>query len=174
MDPNRSVFLDETGATTAMVRRYGRCARGERLVDAAPAGHWKTTTFVAGLRCTGIIAPLVLDGPMTGEWFRAYVEQMLAPALQPGDVVVLDNLPAHKAGGVESAIRTAGASLLYLPPYSPDLNPIEQLFAKLKALLRKAAARTKDALWTTLGSLLDAFTPDECANYLANSGYDLV
>jgi len=174
MDPERFVVLDETGATTAMTRRSGWGVRGERLGDAAPAGHWKTTTFVAGLRCSGIIAPLVLDGPMTGEWFRAYVEQMLAPALQPGDVVVLDNLPAHKAGGVESAVRAVGASLLYLPPYSPDLNPIEQVFAKLKALLRKAAARTKDALWTTIGSLLDAFTPEECVNYLANCGYDLV
>jgi transposase len=173
MDPTRFVFLDETGATTAMTRLSGWGVRGKRLVDAAPAGHWKTTTFVAGLRSTGIIAPCVLDGPMTGEWFKAYVEQMLAPALQPGDVVVLDNLPAHKAGGVETAIRTVGASLLYLPSYSPDLNPIEQAFAKLKALLRKAAARTKDALWATIGSLLDEFTPDECANYLANCGYDL-
>jgi transposase len=180
MDPERFVFLDETGATTAMTRRYGWGARGERLVDAAPAGHWKTTTLVAGLRSTGIIAPLVLDGPMTGEWFRAYVEQMLAPALQPGDVVVLDNLPAHKAGGVETAIRRTGASLLYLPAYSPDLNAlgldprVEQVFAKLKALLRKAAARTKDTLWATIGTLLGAFTPDECVNYLANCGYDLV
>ena len=168
MVPSRFVCLDAPGATTGMPRRYGWTVRGERLVDAAPAGHWKTTTFVAGLRSTGIIAPLVLDGPMTGEWFRAYVEQMLAPALQPEDVVVLDNLPAHKVGGVETAIRAAGASLLYLPSYSPDLNPIEQLFAKLKGLLRKAAARTRDALWATLGELLDAFTPNECANYLAN------
>jgi transposase len=174
MDPTRFVFLDETGATTAMTRRHGWGVRGERLVDAAPAGHWKTTTFVAGLRSTGIIAPLVLDRPMTGEWFRAYVDQMLAPSLQPGDVVVLDNLPAHKAAGVETAIRRVGASLLYLPSYSPDLNPIEQVFAKLKGLLRKVAARTKDALWTAIGSLLDAFTPEECANYLANCGYDLV
>ncbi len=174
MDSEHFVFLDETGATTAMTRRYGWGPRGERLVDAAPAGHWKTTTFVAGLRSTGIVAPLVLDGPMKGEWFRAYVEQMLAPALQPGFVVVLDNLPAHKVGGVETAIRQAGASLLYLPPYSPDLNPIEQVFAKLKALLRKAAVRTKNALWATIGTLLDAFTPDECVNYLASCGYDLV
>ena len=157
MDPGRFVFLDETGASTNMIRRYGRCPRGERLVDAAPWGHWKVTTFVAGLRETGIIAPLVLDGPMTGEVFRAYVEQMLAPALSPGDVVVLDNLAAHKVAGVREAIQAAGASLLYLPPYSPDLNPIEQLFAKLKALLRKAAARTKEALWATIGELLDAF-----------------
>jgi len=125
MDPTRFVFLDETGATTAMTRRYGWGVRGERLVDAAPAGHWKTTTFVAGLRSTGIIAPLVLDRPMTGEWFRAYVDQMLAPSLQPGDVVVLDNLPAHKAAGVETAIRRVGASLLYLPSYSPELSRIE-------------------------------------------------
>jgi transposase len=174
MDTTCFVFLDETGTTTALTRLYGWGPRGERLVDAAPAGHWKTTTFVAGLRSTGLVAPCVLDGPMTGESFRAYVEQMLAPALAPGDVVVLDNLPAHKVSGVAAAIGQAGASLLYLPPYSPDLNPIEQLFAKLKALLREAAARTKEALWSAIGSLLDRFTPDECANYLVNCGYDLV
>jgi transposase len=174
MDAERFVFLDETGATTAMTRLRGWGPRGERLVDAAPYGHWKTTTFVAGLRLDGVIAPCVLDGAMTGEVFRAYVEQMLAPSLRPGDVVVMDNLPAHKVAGVHQAIRAVGASLLYLPSYSPDLNPIEQLFAKLKALLRKAAARTKDALWTTIGTLLDAFTPAECRNYLVNAGYDLV
>ena len=173
MDPTRFVFLDETGASTNMVRRYGRCARGERLVDATPWGHWKTTTFVAGLRAGGIIAPLVLDGPMTGAWFRAYVEQMLAPALSPGDVVVMDNLAAHKVAGVREAIQAVGASVLYLPPYSPDLNPIEQLFAKLKAMLRSAAARTKDALWTTIGQALDAFPQAECQNYLAHCGYEL-
>lgn len=171
MDPASFVFLDETGATTNMVRRYGWGRRGERLVDAAPYGHWRTTTFVAGLRSTGIIAPLVLDGPMTGETFRAYVEQFLAPALARGDVVVMDNLPAHKVAGVREAIAAVGASILYLPPYSPDLNPIEQMFAKLKALLRKAAARTREALWTTIGHLLEAFTPAECQNYLENSGY---
>ena len=174
MDAERFVFLDETGATTAMMRLRGWGPRGERLVDAAPYGHWKTTTFVAGLRLDGVIAPCVLDGAMTGEVFRAYVEQMLAPSLRPGDVVVMDNLPAHKVAGVHQAIRAVGASLLYLPSYSPDLNPIEQLFAKLKALLRKAAARTKDALWTTIGTLLDAFTPAECRNYLVNAGYDFV
>jgi transposase len=171
MDPASFVFLDETGATTKMVRRYGWGPKGERLVDAAPHGHWCTTTFVAGLRSTGLIAPLVLAGPMTGEAFRAYVEQILAPSLLPGDVVVMDNLPAHKAAGVAEAIAAAGAYILYLPPYSPDLNPIEQLFAKLKALLRKAAARTRDALWDTIGRLLDAFSPVECRNYLENSGY---
>jgi len=174
MDGRRFVFLDETAATTAMTRLYGWGQRGERLVDAAPWGHWKTSTFIAGLRSDGVIAPCVLDGAMTGELFRAYVEQVLAPALTPGDVVVMDNLPVHKVAGVETAIRTAGASLLYLPSYSPDLNPIEQLFAKLKALLRKAAARTKDALWTMIGALLDQFTPDECANYFKNSGYGSV
>ncbi len=162
------------GASTAMTRLSGWGPKGERLVDAAPAGHWKTTTFVAGLRRDGVIAPYVLDGPMTGEVFRAYVEQMLAPALLPGDVVVMDNLPAHKVAGIKEAIRAAGASILYLPAYSPDLNPIEQLFAKLKALLRKAAARTQDALWDTIGSVLDAFTPAECQNYITNAGYEFV
>jgi transposase len=171
MDPAAFVFLDETGATTNMVRRYGWGPKGERLVDAAPHGHWRTTTFVAGLRATGIIAPLVLDGPMTGDTFRAYAEQFLAPALSPGDVVVMDNLAAHKVAGVREAIAAGGASILYLPPYSPDLNPIEQMFAKLKALLRKAAARTREALWATIGNLLGAFSPAECRNYLQNSGY---
>jgi len=171
MDPARFVFLDETGAATNMARRYGRSPSDERLVAAVPHGHWRTTTFVAGLRQTGIVAPLVLDGPMTGAAFCAYVEQFLAPSLAPGDVVVLDNLAAHKVDGVRQAITAAGASLLYLPPYSPDLNPIEQLFAKLKALLRKAAARTKEALWTTIGHLLDQCPPTECLNYLSHCGY---
>lgn len=171
MDPHAFVFLDETGATTNMARRYGWGPRGERLVDTAPHGHWKTTTFLAGLCSTGIIAPLVLDGPMTGEAFLAYVRQFLAPQLSLGDVVVMDNLAAHKVAGVSEAIAAVGASILYLPPYSPDLNPIEQAFAKLKALLRKAQARTREALWATIGNLLDAFTPAECCNYLENSGY---
>ncbi len=155
-----------------MARLRGRAPRGERLRAGIPHGHWKTTTFVAGLRASGIIAPLVLDGPMTGEWFRAYVEQMLAPALSPGDVVVLDNLAAHKVAGVREAIRAVGASVLYLPPYSPDLNPIEQLFAKLKAMLRSAAARTMDGLWNTIGHALEAFPEAECRNYLAHCGYE--
>jgi transposase len=171
MDPASFVFLDETGAATNMARRYGWGPRCERLVDAVPHAHWRTTTFVAGLRSTGLVAPLVLDGPMTGEAFRAYVAQFLAPALAKGDVVVMDNLSAHKVAGIEAAIRARGASLLYLPPYSPDLNPIEQAFAKLKALLRKAAARTQETLRATVGHLLDRFGPDECLNYLAHSGY---
>jgi transposase len=159
------------GATTNMVRRYGWGPRSARLVDAAPHGHWKTTTFVAGLRSTGFVAPLVLDGPMTGEAFRAYVAQFLVPTLKPGDVVVMDNLAAHKVAGVREAIRAARAHVMLLPAYSPDLNPIEQAFAKLKAGLRKAAARTREALWDTIGRLLDTFNPAECRNYLANSGY---
>jgi transposase len=171
MDPARFVFLDETGTATNMARRYGRSALGARLVAAVPHGHWRTTTFVAGLRQTGLIAPLVLDGPMTGAAFRAYVEQFLAPALAPGDVVVLDNLAAHRVDGVRRTLAAAGASILYLPPYSPDLNPLEQLFAKLKALLRKAAARTKHELWSTIGGLLATIPPDECAHYLYHCGY---
>ena len=162
------------GATTAMARLYGWGAKGQRLVDAAPAGHWKTTTFVAGLRASGIIAPFVLDGPMTGAAFRTYVEQVLAPELEPGDAVVMDNLSIHKVAGVQEAIRAAGASVLDLPSYSPDFNPIEQLFAKFKALLRKAAARTQAALWETIGTLLDDFVPAECRHYIANSGYEFV
>jgi transposase len=171
MDPARFVFLDETGTATNMTRRYGRSLSGTRLVAAVPHGHWHTTTFVAGLRQSGIIAPLVLDGAMTGTAFRAYVEQFLAPALEPGDVVVLDNLAAHKVAGVREAIARAGSSILYLPPYSPDLNPIEQLFAKLKALLRNAAARRRDELWSTIGRLLNACPPVECQHYLSHCGY---
>jgi transposase len=173
MDAASFVFLDETGASTNMVRRSGWAPKGERLVDAAPHGYWRTTTFVAGLRASGIIAPFVLDGPMTSEAFRAYVEQGLVPELEPGDAVVMDNLRPHKVAGVQEAIRAAGASVLYLPSYSPDFNPIEQLFAKLKELLRKAAARTKEALWDAIGRHLDDFTPEECRNYLAHCGYEL-
>jgi transposase len=166
MDPERFVFLDEDGAATNMIRRYYRGPRRERLVDAAPHGHWHTTTFIAGLRSTGLVAPLALDGPMTGEAFLAYIGQFLALTLTKGDVVVRDNLAAHKVAGVREAIRATGASPLCLTPYSPDLNPIEQAFAKLKALLRKAATRTREALKTTIGRLIST----ECRNYLANSG----
>jgi transposase len=171
LDPKRLVFLDETGAATDMIRRYGRSPRGARVIDKAPHGHWKTTTFVAGLRSDRIVAPMVVDCPMNGVIFRAWVEQQLVRDLEPGDVVVMDNLAAHKVAGVAEAIESAGAELLYLPPYSPDLNPIEQVFAKLKSLLRKAAQRTIEDLWREIGELLDRFPPAECANYLANSGY---
>jgi transposase len=165
------VFIDETWATTAMARRYGRARRGVRVVAAVPHGHWKTTTFLAALRHDGMSAPCVFDGAINGARFLAYVEQALVPTLRPGDMVVLDNLSAHKVKGVRAALEAAGAELLYLPPYSPDLNPIEQAFAKLKALLRAAARRTVDALWRAIGQALDAFSPAECAHYLANSGY---
>ena len=154
-----------------MARRYGRAPRGERLIASVPHGHWKTSTFVAGLRHDGITAPLVIDGAMNGTIFRAYVEQFLAPTLAIGDIVIMDNLPSHKVAGVREAIEACGASLIYLPPYSPDLNPIEQAFAKLKALLRKAAARTVEALWNVIGESLSAFSPAECANYITDAGY---
>ena len=170
LDPRRLVFIDETWAKTNMTRTHGRCAKGQRLVDKVPHGHWKTLTFLAALRCDAITAPFVLDGPINGDWFLAYVEQVLVPTLKPGDVVVMDNLGSHKGKAVRRAIRQAGAHLLFLPPYSPDLNPIEQVFAKLKTLLRKAAERTVEATWRRIGKLLDHFSADECANYLVNSG----
>ena len=171
LDPDHLVFIDETGTSTKMARLRGRAPRGERLIGKIPHGHWKTTTFVAALRSTALTAPCVIDGPMNGNGFLAYVEQVLAPTLKPGDVVVLDNLSAHKVPGIREVIEAAGAKLLYLPPYSPDFNPIEQLFAKLKALLRKAAERSVEGLWHRIACLLDAFQPDECANYFRNSGY---
>jgi transposase len=155
-----------------MARLRGRAHRGERCRAGIPHGHWKTTTLVAALRFDGLTAPMVLDGAMTGAAFLAYVRQLLAPTLRKGDIVVMDNLPAHKITGVRQEIEAAGAKLLYLPPYSPEFNPIEQAFAKLKALLRKAAARTIDALWAAIAAALDAFTTQECANYFTNSGYE--
>jgi len=171
LDLRRLVFIDETWAKTNMTRTHGRALRGRRLVDRVPHGHWKTLTFLAALRCDRIDAPFVLDGPINGEWFLAYVEQVLVPTLSPGDVVVMDNLGSHKGKAVRRAIRRAGAHLIFLPPYSPDLNPIEQVFAKLKTLLRKAAERTVEATWRRIGKLLDHFSAEECANYLVNSGY---
>lgn len=165
------VFIDETWAKTNMTRRYGRCARGRRLVAKVPHGHWRTLTFVAGLRHDRITAPCVIDGPVNARSFLAYVEQLLVPSLRPGDVVIMDNLSSHKGCAVRRAIRACGAKLWFLPPYSPDLNPIEQVFAKLKALLRKAAERTLEATWRRIGHLLDQFTAEECVAYLNHAGY---
>lgn len=155
-----------------MARTRGRAPRGERLRASIPHGHWKTTTFVAGLRNTGMVAPMVLDGPINGRAFQAYVDQVLVPELQPGDVVVMDNLGSHKGAGVRASIEAVGASLLYLPPYSPDFNPIENAFSKLKALLRKAASRTIDALWNAIRDALPQFSPQECASYFTAAGYE--
>jgi transposase len=166
------VFIDETWASTNMARRRGRAPRGERLRAGIPYGHWKTTTFLAGLRITGMMAPMVLDGPINRLAFQAYVEQVLVPELSPGDIVVMDNLSSHKGPAVCQAIAATGARLLYLPPYSPDFNPIENAFAKLKALLRKAAKPTVDGLWDAIGHIIDLFTPSECANYFAAAGYE--
>jgi len=154
-----------------MARKNGRAPQGERLRASVPHGHWKTTTFVAGLRLTGLTAPMVLDGPINGQWFQAYVDQVLVPTLRKGDIVVMDNLGSHKGAAVRKAIEDAGATLLYLPPYSPDFNPIEKAFSKLKALLRKAAERTVDALWERIGLLIKEFSPTECANFFAAAGY---
>ncbi len=154
-----------------MTRTHGRARRGERLVAKAPHGRWRTLTFLAALRHDRIDAPCVIDAPINGKNFLAYVEQMLVPTLKPGDIVIIDNLGSHKGKTVRHAIRAAGAKLFFLPPYSPDLNPIEQVFAKLKTLLRKAAERTVEATWKRIGALLDNFTPQECANYIANAGY---
>jgi transposase len=171
LNPEHLVFIDETGAKTNMVRLYGRAPCGQRLVASAPHGHWMTTTFVGALRHNEITAPCIFDGPMNGACFLAYVEDFLAPTVRKGDVVVMDNLPSHKVAGVRQAIERAGATLRYLPAYSADLNPIKQAFAKLKAALRKAAARTFEALIKAIAQALAQFTPQECANYIANSGY---
>ena len=171
VDPPRLVFIDETWAKTNMVRLHGWGPKGKRVRGSAPFGHWRTMTFLAALRCDRIDAPYVLDGPINGQTFTAYVEQCLVPTLSPGDIVIMDNLGSHKGQAVRKAIRAAGARLLFLPPYSPDLNPIEQVFAKLKTLLRKAAERSVETTWRRIGSLLDHFSPQECANYLRNAGY---
>ena len=171
LDASRLVFIDETWAKTNMTRNHGRCARGQRLVAKVPHGRWRTLTFLAALRCDRIDAPCVIDGPINGMSFLAYVEQMLVPTLAHGDIVVMDNLGSHKGRAVRRAIRAAGAKLFFLPPYSPDLNPIEQVFAKLKTLLRKANERTVEATWRRIGITLDQFTPAECQNYLVNAGY---
>lgn len=174
MDPANLVFIDETWATTNMTRKCGRARRGERVIASVPHGHWKTSTFLAGLRWDRLTAPCVIDGAINGETFLAYVEQFLCPTLSPGDIVILDNLSSHKVGGVQAAIEATGARVLYLPPYSPDLNPIEKLFAKFKAFLRRAAKRTVESLWKTIGDALKAITPQECQNFFRSAGYDRV
>jgi transposase len=171
IDPRRLVFIDETWAKTNMTPIRGRCPIGERLVAKVPHAHRKTLTFVAALRCDGITAPCLLNQPINALSFRAYIEQFLVPTLRPGDVVVMDNLSSHKGPVIRKIIRAAGAKLIFLPPYSPDLNPIEQVFAKLKTLLRKANARTIEAVTEAIAKLLDDYTVEECANYLVNSGY---
>lgn len=171
LNPSKLVFLDETWAKTNMTRSRGRAPRGQRVVAYVPHGHWKTTTFLAALRRSGLTAPLVVDGAINGEIFLAYIRQHLAPTLKRNDIVVMDNLSSHKIDGVREAIEARGAKLLYLPPYSPDFNPIEQVFAKLKALLRKYEERTMDGLWNRLGTVLDHFSKTECANYFRHCGY---
>lgn len=171
LDPQCLIFIDETWASTKMTRSRGRSPRGRRLVMKVPHGHWKTTTFIAGLRIGGLTAPTVVDGAVNGDIFEAYVRQQLVPTLKAGDIVVMDNLTSHKRVGVREAIEAAGAKLLFLPPYSPDLNPIELAFSKLKALLRKAGERSIAGLWHLLGRLLDEFSPQECSNFLAHCGY---
>jgi len=171
VDARRLVFLDETWTTTNMTRLRGRALRGQRVIDKTPHGHWKTTTFLSALRIDGLTAPLVIDGALDGPLFLAYVRQDLAPTLRAGDVVVMDNLASHKVAGVRQAIEARGAQLVYLPPYSPDFNPIEQVFAKLKSLVRSAKERTIEGLWHLLGSLLDRFSAPECRNYFRHCGY---
>ena len=166
------MFIDETGASTKMARRYGRSPRGERCRAPVPHGHWKTTTFVGALRLEGMTAPMILDGAMHGDAFVAYVEQVLVQTLSPGDIVVMDNLPAHKPVAVRRAIEASGAELRFLPPYSLDFNPIEMAFSKFKAFLKKTAARTVDDLWDAIAQAIDIFSPNECENYFAAAGYN--
>jgi transposase len=171
LDAERLVFIDETGASTKMARLYGRARRGQRCRAPVPHGHWETTTFTGALRLNGLTAPMLLDGPMNADAFLAYVEQVLVPTLRSGDIVVMDNLPAHKPAGVRRAIEATGALLLYLPPYSPDFNPIEMAFSKFKAMLKKIAARTVPELWQAIAASLISFAPADCRNYFAAAGY---
>lgn len=172
LDPARLVFIDDTWTATNMARTHGRCLKGERLRMGLPHGHRKTTTLVAGLRNTGMVAPLVIDGPINGEWFEAYVDQVLVPTLKPGDIVILDNLSSHKRPAAREIIEAVGARLMFLPPYSPDFNPIEKAFSKLKALLRKAAELTVSDLWDRIGRFVELIDPQEAQNYFASCGYD--
>lgn len=170
-EPHRLIFLDETATTTKMTRLRGRARQGQRLKARAPFGHWKTQTFIAGLRCDGLTAPWLIDRPMTREIFETYVETQLAPTLEPGDVVILDNLPGHKSEKAKQILKERGAWFLFLPPYSPDLNPIEMAFSKMKAHLRRIGARTIDELWRAVGCICDLYSPEECLNYFAAAGY---
>lgn len=170
-EPHRLLFIDETGTTTKMTRLRGRALRGKRLKAHAPFGHWKTQTFIAALRCDGLTAPWVIDQPMNRRIFETYVETQLAPTLAPGDIVILDNLSSHKSEKARAILKERGAWFLFLPPYSPDLNPIEMAFAKLKAHLRRIKARTFEALWKAIGDVCDLYSPDECWNYLKEAGY---
>lgn len=170
-EPHRLAFIDETATTTKMTRLRGRAPRGQRFKARAPFGHWGTQTFIAALRCDGLTAPWIINGPMNRQTFEVYVETQLAPTLQPGDVVILDNLSSHKSEKAKAILKERGAWFLFLPPYSPDLNPIEMAFAKLKAHLRRIGARTIDDLWKAVGNICDLYTPDECSNYLREAGY---
>ena len=172
LDPALLVFIDETGASTKMTRLRGRAPRGQRLRASVPHGHWKTITFVGGLRLSGMTAPMVLDGPMNANWFLAYIEQILVPTLKSGETVVMDNLSAHKTPAVRTAIENTGASLRFLPAYSPDFNPIENAFSKLKSSLRKSASRTIPSLWNAIAIAIDSLTPQDCAGYFARTGYE--
>jgi transposase len=171
LDPSKLVFIDETSANTQMTRRFGRCPRGQRLVCPVPYGHWKTTTFVAALRADGLVAPMVIDGAMNGDLFVAYAQQVLVPTLRAGDIVVMDNLASHKRVAAVRAIEAAGCCVVYLPPYSPDFNPIEQAFAKIKARLRAAELRTIDKVEAFFGTIHEAFPAQECGNYIRHAGY---
>ena len=172
LDPEKLVFIDETGTSTKMARLHGRAPRGERCRAPVPHGHWKTTTFVGALRLSGMTAPMTLDGAMNGVAFQAYVDQVLVPTLSPGDVVIMDNLPAHRPAGIRNAIERAGAKLLFLPPYSPDFNPIEMAFSKIKAWLRNAAPRTVELLWDAIAEAIDSITPQEAHNFFTATGYE--
>jgi len=174
LDLGKLVFLDESGISTAMVRRYGRCAQGQRLVDKAPAGTWHNNTLVAALRLNGVVAPMLVTGPINGDMFASYIEQSLVAELEPGDIVIMDNLPAHKSPRVAEAIEAAGCRLVYLPPYSPDFNPIEPMWSKVKARLRKAAARTFDTILDAVKNALLAVTPEDCDGFFSHCGYDAI
>jgi transposase len=171
LNPEKLVFIDETGITTKMARLRGRAAKNQRCVAAIPYGHWMTTTVTAGLRLNGVAAPMRLDGPMDGEHFLAYIEQVLVPELTPGDIVIMDNLPAHKVSGVRTAIEAAAAHLLYLPPYSPDFNPIEMAFSKFKALMRAAEPRTVEGLWHAAAKAIEKISSKECFAYFKDANY---